>query len=350
MMVKKLFIVLLVTCVFTVSAVSAENLVFRTYLDNYLSAFTDIVDAKENYKDAALLYEGAVARNASAIELESLLASRDRKAMDLRDITSQAALDAFDLYAQYNASVQSLAIATARSAAAKESMKNDESQFALGLISETDYLTRKLNLQITVNNQEFSQRTLQDVERKITRVLGYKAMFAPMPKLDSSVIIAGLVPVPLAVALAANAAVFTAKANLSINEKTWKVISASAYSNELEKKDALDTYKTAKKTYAKAIESLEDSCIALERSITDLQNSHARLMTTGRMADVIIESAKLRKNSGKSTDLEFAVAQNDYQAKLNEIGQFAYKLVAKKLEILMMSGGDCVSYLKDVLP
>ena len=348
-MLKKISILILAASVFTVS-VMAENLVFKSYFDAYLTAFTDIGDAQEVYKEAALLYEGAAARNASAIELEILLASKQRKAMDVRDKTSQAAIDAFGLFSQYQASAQSLAISTSRLNVAKESMKNDESQFALGLISETDYLTKKLNFQISVANLELARRTLEDTERKIARALGTKAVFAPFPMLGSPAIMASLSAVPLTAALTASADVHTAKANLSINEKTWKVISGSSFANELEKKDALEKYKTAKKAYTKAIESLEDSCIALERSIADLRSQYDRLMTSSRMADVSFDSAKLRKNSGKSTDLEFTLAQSDYQAKQNEIGQFAYKLIAKKLEILMMAGGDCVGYLREVLP
>jgi hypothetical protein len=338
----------LIACIAAVPAVS-EDLSFNAYLDAYLAAFADIADAKEMYKEATLAYEGAVARNASVIELEILLSSRERKALDIRDITNQAALDACTLYSQYHEYSNAIKLAEARSDVARESMKNDESQFALGLISETDYLTKKLNLQTVLASVMTNTRKLEDVQRKMMRVLGSTPVFLQPPELDASSILASLAPVPLETALNGNALVYTAKATLSINEKIWNVISTSAYANDLEKKDAAEKFKEAKKAYRKALETLEDTCIETGRTIADFSSQMERYGISGRLSDISSESASLRKTYGKATELELAAVRNERQAKSDEMNQFTWKLVLKKLEHLKLANSDCSAWLREVM-
>lgn len=345
---KTLILLAILTC-FIVLPSFSEGMSFSGYLDAYLTKFTDIADAQDMYKEASLAYEGAVARNASAIELEILLSAKERKAIDIKDVTNQAAIDAFILYAQYREYGRAFSLAEARLSEAEETMRNDESQFSLGLISETEYLSRKLNLLNAASNFTIAKRNLEDSERRIARMTGANATFANVPAFDADSILKSLSGVSVDIAMALDAEVYSAKANLSINEKIWKVISVSSYANDLEKKDASDKFKAAKKAYRIALETVEDYCIKLDRSIADLRRQFEKYSVSNRITEILSESALLKKTYGKATELELAKVRSEQQARVNELEQLTYKIVQKKLESLKVTKNDCVAYLKEIL-
>lgn len=345
---KNIIAVTIIACAFASPAV-AEGMGFNAFLNACLSGTTDIADAREAFKEASLAYDGAVARNASSIESEGLLAARDRKAMDVVDVSNQAVIDAFSLYSQHHEYSKALAISAHRIAASEESLGNDAAQFALGLISESEFLSRKLKHQAAIAGHASIGRNLDAVQRKIVRATGSRVEFAAELALDTAALLGSLAAVPFENAMMTSAHVFSAKANLSIQEKIWSVISTSSYANEIEKKDTAEKYRDAKKAYRKAVESLEDSCIQLELGIQDLARQAENNALALRISEISTDSAALRKTYGKATELEISNARNDHQEKLDEARQFNYRVIAKKLELIKMEQGDCAAYIRDVM-
>ncbi len=325
-----------------------QTMGFGTYLDSYLAASASIAQAEKAKADADLAYEGGVARKASSAELESLLATKERKALDLRDARNQAAIDAFSLLVQRETALASLAIAQGRHDIAVETAKGDAEQYSLGLISETDHLNKRSSLLAAKDSLESAKRSLEDVETKIRRALGISSLpsLAPLKKLDAKAMRDSLAAPGLEAALAASAERYSAKATLDAKEKAWKVISASLYAKDSEKKDAQDALDSAKQAYDKAVQAVEDSSVSLARGITDLKSSYEKLLISLRVSEISLEAAALRRSYGDKTELEYKSATLDRAAKLDEEAQFAFRVVQKVLEALKLSGGDCAAYLK----
>ncbi len=341
-------IVILAAAALASAPLAAQAMGFGAYLDSYMAASASIASAEKALADAALAYEGGLARKASAAELDSLLATRERKALDLRDARNQAAIDAFALLYQRDAAAASLEIARGRLEVASETAKGDAEQYALGLISETDHLNKQSSLLSAKDSLESAKRSLEDAELKLKRALGLQSLppLAPLKRLDAEDLLASLSAPSLEAALAANAELYSAKASLDAKEKAWKVISSSAYAKDSEKKDAQDALDSARQAYDKALNAAEDVSISLARGLADLKASYEKLKISLRASEIALEAAALRRSYGDKTELDYKSATLDRAAKLDEEAQFPYKIVQKALDALKLSGGDCAAYLK----
>ncbi len=345
--VKALIGSLMLFCLLSAS-VSAEELTFSAYLDAYLDASLSVADAKTALETAVVAYEGGTARKASPVEMDSLLASKERKAMDLRDQNNQAVYDAFTLYYQYRTAVHALTIADGRLKLAEEGAEGDKSQYDLGLISETEYLNKLLSLKSVRDSRESARRGLEDLERKIARSLASAEAPLLPPALipEAEDLLPGLVAVSEKSVLDADAELYTAAANLLIKEKAFSVISSSAYAKATEKEDAEDQYLSAKRAYDKALQAAEDAALSLARSMADLVSSYEKLKIQLRVSEIELESSSLKRDYGEKTQLDYESSRFDRQAKLDEYAQFSYKIIQKNLEALALTGKDCAAYLK----
>ena len=343
---RKAFFLLILT-IFTVLPIFSETVGLKDFCLLYLSGSDAISTAEENLENAELDLEGARAARVSALDMINYETAYTKAQLDLTDIKNAELIKALQDYINLEAAELNVRLTQSALDAAEQTAQAEKKQYDLGLISETDYLNKRLTLLTSEEAAAKAKRTLEDKLTEIKRAVGFDLSPAELGlKIEN--LLDKLTITSYEKAAEFDAELFRAKNDLVVKQKSASAISSSPYASNEEIENSTKELEAAETALQKAEWALYDSVLSLNRQTEDLRKSYKKELLNMDLAKIALESAELKTSYGEKTELDLLKAKNSYQSSLNSFDNLAGSIFIQLFLIEQIMDGDCQKLLDNM--